>query len=118
MIFLAVTGGRNFSNKKLVYNTLNEYKSKDMMLVLGDATGVDALARQWAIENKIPFVVHYANWGKYGKAAGPLRNKEMISQANMLLSFPGSRGTVDCTRQAEIAGIPIRRINETKHQAS
>jgi YspA, cpYpsA-related SLOG family len=110
MVFLAVTGGRYYSDSVKVFKTLEEYGTKNLTLVLGDAPGADALALQWAVYNKIPYIRHIADWTQFGKAAGPIRNKKMIEQANLLLAFPGGRGTENCIKQAKEAGISVRRI--------
>lgn len=46
-------------------------------IVLGGCKGVDKAAEHWAHNNKIDVVIFPANWGKHGKAAGPIRNKKM-----------------------------------------
>ena len=59
-----------------------------------------------------------ADWGRYGDAAGPIRNREMLDyllQAQTLgyrvgvLAYPAKRshGTWDMVRQAESAGVPV-----------
>lgn len=72
--------------------------------------GVDRVAREWG--NRTPGVTvdpHPANWAKFGKAAGMIRNREMVQAgADICLAFPvrGSRGTINCMQQAAEAGIP------------
>jgi len=58
--------------------------------------------------------VHRADWKKYGRAAGPIRNKQMVELgADLCLAFPdhpkghGSRGTWNCVKLAQQAGIPV-----------
>jgi hypothetical protein len=110
MMFLAVTGGRHYKDEAHVFEVLNEYTKRSLVLILGDATGVDTFARTWAENNGIPHTIHYADWDKHGKAAGPLRNKRMLEQANMLLAFSGGKGTENCISQAKKAGIKVRMI--------
>jgi len=53
---------------------------------------------------------HRADWAHFGKRAGPLRNQAMVDLgADLCLAFPRgeSRGTRDCMRRAETAGIPV-----------
>lgn len=57
--------------------------------------------------------VHDADWERYGKAAGNIRNQEMVELgAYLCLAFPmkQSTGTFDCIRRAENAGIPVQTI--------
>lgn len=58
--------------------------------------------------------VHRADWKKYGRAAGPIRNKQMVELgADLCLAFPdhpkgeGSRGTWNCVDLAQQARIPV-----------
>jgi len=73
-------------------------------------TGVDLFAGN--IGKKLGFAVeqHPADWDAHGKAAGPIRNQHMVDLgADLCLAFPRgeSRGTRDCMRRAEAAGIPV-----------
>lgn len=49
---------------------------------------------------------------KYGKSAGPIRNQTMLDDGkpDLVLAFPGGRGTADMVAKAEKHGIPVRRI--------
>ena len=109
-MYLAITGGRAYAYPEIVWATLDEYDKTNLFLVLGDANGVDTQAKSWAERYKVPHKVHRADWETFGKAAGPLRNGEMIKEADALLAFPGGRGTENCTNQAIQKGIPVRRV--------
>ena len=70
--------------------------------------GVDLYADRWARTCQVPIEEHPADWARHGKAAGMLRNSEMVKPgADLCLGFPGpgSRGTWDCLRKAVDAGI-------------
>lgn len=47
-------------------------------------------------------------------AAGPIRNQHMldIGKPDVVLAFPGGRGTEDMIRRAEKAGVPVKRIGD------
>jgi hypothetical protein len=87
----------------------------DIVVVHGDCpTGVDHFADIWAQDHIVPLggtiERHPANWDRYGRAAGPKRNQEMVDLgANICLAFPmpGGRGTQDCIRRARKAGIKV-----------
>lgn len=74
--------------------------------------GVDRAAQRWAettpgVENE----GYPADWNRYGKRAGMIRNGEMVATgADICIAFPGdeSVGTWDCLKQAAKAGIPGR----------
>jgi len=57
--------------------------------------GADTLAWKYATDHKINIIEHDALWDKYGKAAGPIRNKLIVDDSNIILAFlsPDSVGT-------------------------
>lgn len=67
-------------------------------IVSGGATGVDALGEEWAREKKKICKKFEADWNKYGKAAGPIRNNQMTEYAGggIFLWDKQSRGTKHC----------------------
>lgn len=70
--------------------------------------GVDLHAENWAKAREQLWDPRPADWDTYGKAAGPIRNAEMIALgADLCIGFPGprSRGTWDCLEKATNAGI-------------
>jgi hypothetical protein len=84
------------------------------IIVHGAAEGADALAERWA---KAEFIGRHrfpAQWDKYGKAAGPIRNQAMIDKGkpDLVVAFPGDRGTADMGRRAKAAGIKVVEIEQ------
>lgn len=110
---IAVTGGRDFNDSRTVYYTLDRLKARDKidLLVMGDATGADALAASWAEQEGVPYKVFRADWERHGRRAGPVRNAEMVAVGlSGLVAFPGGRGTADMTRQCRAAGVPVWEV--------
>ena len=106
-----VCGGRTFSNKQGVFDfldTLHDVRPVKL-LINGGAQGADMLAFMWAVENEIPTETYNADWSKHGKAAGPIRNSQMLSEGkpDALIAFPGGRGTADMVSKAGRAGVEI-----------
>lgn len=64
-------------------------------VVCGMARGADTWGRMWAEENGIPVKKFPAEWNKFGRAAGPIRNSQMAEYADSLIVFiySGSRGS-------------------------
>lgn len=81
-------------------------------VIHGGARGADEGAARWGESESVPVLAFPAAWKKHGKAAGPIRNARMIrdGKPDVVIAFPGGRGTADMIRQAEAAGIPVRRI--------
>lgn len=83
-------------------------------LVHGAAPGADSLAKEWADLRGISSFGFPADWATHGKAAGPMRNQRMLDEGkpNVVIAFPGGRGTADMTRRARAAGIPVVLISK------
>ena len=81
------------------------------MLITGDAQGADTLAKHWAQDRGIRTRIFVADWGRYGPAAGPIRNERMLKQGrpDLVVAFPGGTGTANMTALARAAGVAIVR---------
>lgn len=87
MINLAVIGSRTFVDSKRLWTDLDNIRSVIRCIVTGGASGADAMAESWANDRKVPCIVIYPDWEKYGKAAGPIRNKEIIENCDEVLAY-------------------------------
>lgn len=78
-------------------------------IIQGQARGADWLARLWAVRNEIPCKSYPANWGKHGASAGSIRNEQMLDEGkpDVVIAFPGGRGTAHMKRIAEEQGIEV-----------
>lgn len=132
---ILITGSRDWTDRVAVYQTLYAYVTRhcppdydrhgnlidydlsDVTIVHGACpTGADVIAEDWAVVNWVVFERHPADWDKHGKAAGPIRNQEMVDLgADVCLAFPlpGSKGTRDCMAKARAAGIPVIEVEES-----
>lgn len=63
------------------------------VVISGGARGVDALGEQWASSNGIPVERYPAEWGKYGKKAGTMRNVHMGNIATALIAVWDGKST-------------------------
>lgn len=65
-------------------------------IVSGCAEGVDSEGEHFASHMNIPVKRFPADWDKHGKAAGPIRNREMAQYADVLLVIHnGSNGSIN-----------------------
>ena len=103
-----VTGGRTYADAANVHAELDMIQPA--VIVQGGANGADQLAREWARLRHKPCFTFEADWSR-GAKAGPERNAKMIaSGADLVVAFPGGRGTADCVKKALAAGIPVREV--------
>lgn len=122
-----VTGGRTFRDREMVREVLKWVDGQGgWLLVTGGATGLDILAFDvWTGEFGRPAIKVPAEWRRFGKSAGHRRNRIMLEglwhpnpfvtgdgtfhypSADILIAFPGGRGTANCVQQAEQLGVPI-----------
>lgn len=108
---LLVTGSRNWQDYKLIETTMTLFV--DLLglteLSVGDCPfGADLIAENVGRTLGLEVQVFRARWGQHGLAAGPIRNGEMVARgADLCLAYPlsFSKGTRDCIRQAQAAGI-------------
>ncbi|CAM3514606.1 DUF2493 domain-containing protein [Agrobacterium radiobacter] len=105
-----VCGGRNYSNIAQVFYALDMLQPQ--VIIEGGASGADALDRRYAAKRGVSLQTFPAEWEKYGNAAGPIRNRKMLNEGkpDIVVAFPGGRGTADMVRRAEVAGIHIKKI--------
>lgn len=84
------------------------------VLIHGGARGADEAAAGWAEGERIKVLAFPANWEAHGKAAGPIRNRKMVMEGkpDVVIAFPGGRGTADMIRTAEEFGIPVIRVED------
>ena len=68
------------------------------------------MAKRWAKSLGIPVIEMEPNWGFYGQAGGPIRNEWMIkfTDPDLVIAFPGNKGTRNMVEQARSAGIEVR----------
>jgi len=108
---ILVCGGRDFADAAFLFGILDmEAEARHVhRIIQGGAKGADELARMWALSRFCDYDNFPADWKKHGKAAGPIRNQQMIDEGKptKVFAFDGGRGTADMVRRAKAAGIPV-----------
>jgi hypothetical protein len=110
-----VCGGRDYANEHCLRQVLDKIHATTPIttLIQGGATGADYMAQQWAEDRRVPEIVtEHADWSQHGKAAGPLRNQRMLDvwHPQLVVAFPGGRGTANMVKLAEQAKVPVTRV--------
>ncbi len=82
----------------------------EICIVSGCCSGVDKLGERYAAEHGYAVERHPADWERHGRAAGPIRNREMVECADYVIAFWDgvSRGTQSLIAAAEELGKPLR----------
>lgn len=119
-----VTGSREFTDYTMMDDALyNVWHDKigygadgKLVIIAGGAAGADSLAELIASQNRdvSRIEVYPAQWDKYSKAAGPIRNQQMLDTGvDLVLAFyktgAKNRGTQDMVDRAEAEGIEVRK---------
>ncbi len=105
---ILVCGGRDYSDRERVFEILDMLRPCE--IVHGAYRGADSLAGEWADSRVIPQSPHPADWDKYKRRAGPIRNSEMLrlhKNIDLVVAFPGGSGTQDMRSKARLQLIPI-----------
>ena len=115
---IIVCGGRHFENYALLCKTLAENFGNDIEeIVSGHCQGADMFGEQWAKEHEVSCKIFPAEWKRYGKKAGPMRNKQMVDyidgfskKAVVAFTSPNSVGTRNTIALAKRNGIPVIEV--------
>ncbi len=117
MLRVLVCGGRRFHDYGFVWDTLDDIRfERGAFSVVIDGmcpTGVDRDARRYAAENGITLRSFRPDWHQYGRKAGPVRNQRMLDEGrpDLVVAFPGGRGTADMVRRAKRAGVEVIEVD-------
>lgn len=111
---ILITGSRNWTDKVTIAQAIREAwlvagRPYGVTVVHGGARGADYIADVYAKRLGFATEPHGAGWESFGKAAGPIRNKEMVDLgADVCLAFikNESKGATHCAELAQKAGIP------------
>ncbi len=124
---LLVCGGRNYGETDTeqaaeIYFAIRAIHDETPIsaLIQGGAKGADRCAAEVAKDLGIKVVTVPADWATHGKSAGPIRNQRMIDafKPDLVVAFPGGRGTADMVARAQAAGLEVRfpvQPSRTKH---
>ena len=108
-----VCGSRKWSDRDRITDRL--FDLPPSIIVHGNAAGADRIAAQEAQKLGLLVESHPADWKRYGKGAGPIRNREMADAgAALCIAFwdGQSSGTLDMMCRAHKAGIPVEVIKQ------
>lgn len=105
---LVVAGVRYFDDYLLLSKEMDEYRtqySNSLIIISGCADGADKLGERYASEHNLTVERYPAEWDKYGKSAGPIRNERMAKVADAVIVFwdgesKGTQSMIECAKRA------------------
>lgn len=110
-----IAGSRHLYDYDQLLRLIGQYREGGGTItevVCGCAPGVDTMGKIWALENEIPVKMFPADWKTHGRAAGPIRNRQMAEYADaLLLLWDGkSRGSANMLQEAEKRDLTIHDL--------
>ena len=95
MFKVIVAGGREFNDYQLLKNKLDQFlqNKTEIEIVCGKARGADTLGETYAKEMGYYVKEFPAQWSKFGKRAGYIRNEEMAKYADACVAFWDGQST-------------------------
>lgn len=107
-----VAGSRTFQNYPFLCKELDKIKEQIDEIVCGEARGADTLGRTYAYDNDILIKSYPADWERYGKSAGFVRNEEMAAYADKAIIFWDGKsvGSKDMIDKMEKLGKEVRVV--------
>ncbi len=113
MFRVIIAGGRDFNDYDLLEKTIDMLFvniSEEIVIICGMARGADSLGKRYAKRKGYQVSYFPAEWDKYGKAAGYIRNEQMAQNADALVAFWDgvSKGTKHMIETAKRYELKIR----------
>ena len=112
---IVISGCRDYCDydeaKEYIDECLSDMgESKDIVIISGCASGADAIGERYAEEKGFPVERYPADWKKYGKSAGPVRNRQMAEVCDYVICFwdEKSKGTKSMIDYAIKKNKPVK----------
>ena len=113
---IALTGGTDFNDHRLIWGKLDQVQTKypDMVLLHGGSPkGAELIAAKWAEARKVTQVAFKPDWTKHAKAAPFKRNDAMLEVLPVgVLVFPGNGIQENLADKAKKLGIPVLKFEK------
>ena len=112
MTRVLICGDRNWTDFEAIHRHIKTLP-KDSVIIQGMCRGADLMARSSALLHGLKVEDYPADWNKYGRAAGPIRNRQMLDEGkpDIVYAFhpniAESKGTKNMVNQAKKRGIEV-----------
>lgn len=112
---IVIAGCRDYNNyneaKKYIDECISDIKKDNTIIILsGGSNGADKIGERYAKENGFQIELFLADWKRFGKSAGPKRNKLMAEATDYVICFwdGKSRGTKSMIEYAQMYDKPLK----------
>lgn len=121
-----ITGDRDWTDEfpidAIIAGLLSLASPEPLILLHGKARGADRLVDQWKSCAGVDVRPFPADWDRYGRSAGPIRNRQMLNEEpDLVVAFHDdldeSKGTKDCVAEAARRGIPVWHLRHVRRTA-
>jgi len=105
-----IAGSRSITDYHIVEEAVKESGIEVSVVISGVARGVDSLGEEYALRHGVLLERYPADWDRYGRSAGYIRNTEMASKADALIAImikEGSKGTEHMIQEANRCGLMV-----------
>lgn len=105
-----ICGGRDFSNYDYLCISMDQCRKwwNLTTIITGGARGADTLGHRWAVSRKLDTEVYPADWDRFGKGAGFIRNELMLSMGpSVVIAYKGGNGTEHMINISRQANVPV-----------
>ena len=127
MIKVIIAGTRDFNDYDFLKKNVDYFlqginpNNEEIEIVSGNARGADKLGERYAKERNLPVKLFPANWDKYGKRAGYLRNQEMANYADVLIAFwdeksKGTKHMIDIAKKQDLTVIVVGYVYKSGYK--
>ena len=111
-LHVLVCGGRDYADAATLARVLDALHAEQgpiVEIIHGAARGADTLAAGWARSRGIPIAAYPADWKRHPRAAGPIRNQQMLAEGrpDLVVAFAGGAGTADMVRRSRAANVRV-----------
>lgn len=129
MIKVIIAGTRDFNDYAFLKKNVDYFlqginsNNEEIEIVSGNARGADKLGERYAKEHNLPVKLFPANWDKYGKRAGYLRNQEMANYSDVLIAFwdeksKGTKHMIDIAKKQDLTVIVVGYVYRSGYSIS
>ena len=127
MIKVIIAGTRDFNDYAFLKKNVDYFlqginpNNEKIEIVSGNARGADKLGERYAKEHNLPVKLFPANWDKYGKRAGYLRNQEMANYSDVLIAFSdekskGTKHMIDIAKKQDLTVIVVGYVYKSGYK--